>query len=31
VLTSNKPSSSDNQGEALRPSMRGLLKAIEND
>jgi hypothetical protein len=29
MLTSNEPSSSDNQGEALKPSTRGLLEAIK--
>jgi hypothetical protein len=29
VLTSNKPNSSDNRGEALKPSTRGLLEAVE--
>jgi hypothetical protein len=29
MLTSNKLSSRDNRGEALKPSMRGLLEAIE--
>jgi hypothetical protein len=29
MLTSNEPSSSDNRGEALKPSTRGLLEAIK--
>jgi hypothetical protein len=31
MLTSNEASSSDNRGEALKPSTRGLLEAIENN
>jgi hypothetical protein len=30
MLTSNKTSNNDNQGEALKPSTTGLLEAIEN-
>jgi hypothetical protein len=29
MLIRNKSSNSDNQGEALKPSMRGLLEVIE--
>jgi hypothetical protein len=29
MLTSNEPISSENRGEVLKPSTRGLLKAIE--
>jgi hypothetical protein len=30
MLSSNKSNISENQGEALKPSMRGLLQAIES-